>query len=49
MLIVYVGFRAVVQNTGEVKQRLQDTKIPGVILSIGDGGFGDYRLLARVS
>lgn len=46
MLFIYVGFRAVVQNTGEVKQRLQDTEIPGVGLSIGDRGFGDYRLLA---
>lgn len=46
MLFIYVGFRAVVQNTGEVKQRLQDTEIPGVGLSISDRGFGDYRLLA---
>lgn len=44
----YVGFWSVIQNTGEMKQRLQDTKIYSGLLSIGGTGSGNHKLLATV-
>ena len=44
----YVGFAAVIQNTGETTQRCQGTKIHSGIRSIGGTGFGDHKLLATV-